>query len=706
MKQIIQDIKTGDTILQEVPSPAVKSGSLLIRTTRSLVSLGTEKMLVDFGKANYIEKARQQPDKVKMVLDKMKSDGILPTMEAVFNKLGTPIPLGYCNVGVVEEVGSNVSGFSVGDRVVSNGSHAEFVCIPENLAANIPDNISDDEAVFTVIGAIGLQGIRLLKPTFGETIVVMGLGLIGLITAEILKANGCNVIGFDINEQKVDIAKSKGITAINLASGLDPVKSIDSLTDGIGADGIIITASNKSNDIISQAARMCRKKGRIILVGVIGLDISRADFYEKEITFQVSCSYGPGRYDEQYEQKGIDYPISYVRWTEKRNFQAILNAISKKQVDVLPLITERVTLENYLDIYGNMNNKNSIASILTYNPNSKAKQVVSIAHKSFDKNDNIIGIIGAGNFTSAVVLPALKRAKANIGYIASASGLSSTGLAKKFDIAKSTTDYNQILADSNVGLVLATTRHNNHASLVIDTLKADKNIFVEKPLCIKESDIDKIISQYNKSNNSISVGFNRRFADLAVKMKELIGPSEIPINITATFNAGFIPDDNWVHDLDVGGGRILGEACHFIDLCTYLTGSLVDKVCMNALTNNPKKNTDNASILLKYKNGSNVVINYFSNGSKSYSKERIEVYSQEKTLILDNWRQLFGYGFKNFTKIKQRQDKGHFNQFKALVSQQENGGDPIIAFDEIINTTQASFAAIRSLKEKKWISLK
>ena len=303
-------------------------------------------------------------------------------------------------------------------------------------------------------------------------------------------------------------------------------------------------------------------------------------------------------------------------------------------------------------------------------------------------------------------MPALKRAKANVGFIASSGGLSSTVLAKKFNIPKSTSDYHQILQDPNVGLVLATTQHNSHASLVNEKLKAGKNSFVEKPLCIKESDIDKIIFQYNKSNNSISVGFNRRFGDLAIKMKELIGSSEVPINITATFNAGFIPSDNWVHDLDIGGGRILGEACHFIDLCTYLTGSMVEKVCMSALTNNPQKNTDNASILLKYENGSNVVINYFSNGSKSYSKERIEVYSQEKTLILDNWRQLLGYGFKNFTKIKQRQDKGHLNQFIALVNQQKEGGSPIIAFDEIINTTKASFAALRSLKERRWISLK
>ena len=316
MKQIIQSFKTGITELAELPSPKVKSGQLLIQTTRSLVSLGTEKMLVEFGKASLIQKARQQPDKVKMVLDKIKAEGLMPTLETVFNKLEQPLPLGYCNVGKVIEVGAGVSDFRVGDRVASNGQHAEFVSIPQNLAAHIPDNISDDEAVFTVIGSIGLQGIRLINPTIGETIVVIGLGLIGLIAAEMLVANGCKVIGYDLDDAKVEIAKTKGIIAFNPLKGNDPVKFVNNETNNIGADAVLITASTKSNDIISQAAHMSRRRGRIVLVGVIGLDISRADFYEKELSFQVSCSYGPGRYDDDYEFKGIDYPLPYVRWTE------------------------------------------------------------------------------------------------------------------------------------------------------------------------------------------------------------------------------------------------------------------------------------------------------------------------------------------------------------------------------------------------------
>nr|HMQ45403.1 zinc-binding dehydrogenase [Mariniflexile sp.] len=455
-------------------------GHVLIKTTKSLVSLGTERMLVEFGKANFIQKARQQPDKVKMVLDKIKTDGIKPTMDAVLNKLNQPLPLGYCNVGEVVAVGKGVEEFKVGDRVASNGNHAEYVIVPKNLVAKIPDNITDEEAAFTVIGSIGLQGIRLLNPTFGETVVVVGLGLIGLVTAELLMANGCNVIGFDFDLEKIKIAKDKGIIAINPAEGTNQVKFVESYTSGIGADGVIITASNKSNEIISQAANMCRKKGRIVLVGVIGLDISRDDFFKKELTFQVSCSYGPGRYDEEYEQKGHDYPIGYVRWTEKRNFEAILSAISKGILDVKPLITERIALADYKKIYGDMQNSKTIASIIEYNSTKAPQSTVTVVQKSFEGKKGVIGIVGSGNFTSSTILPNLKKIDAAIKYIASSGGLSSTIMAKRHNIAKSTSNYKEILDDSDVDLVFVTTKHNMHGSMVLESIKANKSVFVEK----------------------------------------------------------------------------------------------------------------------------------------------------------------------------------------------------------------------------------
>ena len=707
MKQIIQDMKSGQTMLEEVPSPQVKSGSVLIKTSRSLVSLGTERMLVEFGKANLIEKARQQPDKVKQVLDKIKTDGLQPTLEAVFNKLGQPLPLGYCNVGTVVAIGKGVTELKVGDRVASNGQHAEFVCVPKNLVAKVPDNVSDEEAAFTVIGSIGLQGIRLLNPQLGETVVVTGLGLIGLIAAQLLKANGCKVIGIDFDEQKIQLARAKGIVAINPAKGTDPVKFVMEETDQIGADAVLITASAKTNDVIHQAAEMSRKRGRIVLVGVIGLDIRRDDFYKKELTFQVSCSYGPGRYDENYENKGIDYPLPFVRWTEKRNFDTILQAISMGNLDVKSLITEEVELKDYNLIYGDMRKHGSIASIIKYPEDTVADSVIDVNSSTFSVSAGQIGIIGAGNFTSATMIPALMKAKAKIRYIASAQGLSAKILAKKSGALKATSDYKEILSDKEVDLVMITTRHNLHASMVLESLQAGKSVFVEKPLCLTDQELQEITNAYKKVSGkgiTLTVGFNRRFSPFAQKMKQLSGQGVK--NIIATMNAGFIPSDVWVHDLEVGGGRIIGEACHFIDLCSYLADSKVISVCMNSMGVTPAENTDNVSIILRYENGSNAVINYFANGSKAYSKERIEVYSQEKTLVLDNWRELRGYGFKGFSKMKSTMDKGHAAQFALLNERLIKGGEELISFDSILNTTKASFACIESLKQNSWIEVK
>ncbi len=705
MKQIIQSFKTGETVLDEIPAPQIKRGSVLIQTTRSLVSLGTERMLVEFGKSNLISKARQQPDKVKQVLDKIKTEGLVPTLEAVFNKLEQPLPLGYCNVGRVIAVGEGVSDFKVGDRVASNGNHAEYVCVPQNLVAHIPDNVSDDEGTFTVIGSIGLQGIRLASPTIGETFVVIGLGLIGIITAQLLIANGCSVIGVDIDDMKLSLAKKWGVIPFNPKDG-DIVKFVESQTNNIGADGVIITASSKGNDIISQSAKMSRKRGRIILVGVVGLDLSRADFYEKELTFQVSCSYGPGRYDENYEQKGIDYPISYVRWSEKRNFETILKSISNSSLQVKELITDLVDLDDFNKIYGSISSSKSIASILKYsshNTLSPAK-TIKLNSNSFIESKGIIGIIGSGNFTKMTLLPSIYKSGASLKYIASSGGVSGTALAKKYNFSLSTTDYKEILNDNEVDLVLITTRHNQHASMVIECLEKNKNVFVEKPLALNNTQLNDIIKAYEESNKStLTVGFNRRFSPHSLKIKSILDSG--PINVIATMNAGAIPPNIWIHDMNVGGGRIIGEACHFIDLITFFTGSTVVKVCMNAMGINPNENTDSATILLKYENGSTGTINYFANGSKEYPKERIEVYSHERTIVIDNFRSTTAFGFKNFKKLKTSLDKGHKNQFELLIKQVKSGGQSLIPFEEIINTTKASFAAIDSLKNGSWVNI-
>ena len=705
MKQIIQDLKTGQTILEEVPAPAVRPGCVLIRTTRTLVSLGTERMLVEFGKANLIDKARQQPDKVRQTLDKLRTDGIMPTLEAVFNKLGQPLPLGYCNVGRVVEAGKGASGFAVGDRVVSNGNHAEFVCVPQNLVAKVPDGVSDDEAAFTVIASIALQGIRNLRPELGETVVVTGLGLIGLIAAMLLKANGCRVVGIEFDKAKNAIAEKNGILTVNPAEGADPVRFVEELTGGVGADGVLITASSKSDDIIHQACQMCRKRGRLVLVGVVGMNMRRDDFYKKELSFTVSCSYGAGRYDEEYENKGHDYPVAYARWTEKRNFEAVLQTLEAGSLDVRQLITEEVDLQDYAQIYGDMRKQGSIASIIRFPEDALESRTVELAAGTAAAPGGKFGIIGAGNYTSSMVVPCLRKAGAPIRGIASAGGLNAKILARKAGAELASSDYRELLSDPQVGTVIITTRHNLHAPMVREALESGKNVFVEKPLCLNEEQLEGILEAAGKApeGTTLTVGFNRRFSPFAVKMKSILG--DAPMNIVATMNAGFIPPEVWVHDLETGGGRIIGEACHFIDLCSFLAGSPVAAVCMNALGENPEDNTDNASILLRFENGSNAVINYFANGSKSYPKEKVEVFCQGKVLSLDNWRKLSAFGVRGFRTVRGRMDKGQARQFALLTERLRKGGEPLIPLGSIVNTTRASFAALRSLKEKRWIEL-
>ncbi len=692
--------------MEEVPVPQVKAGYVLVKTSHTLVSLGTERMLVEFGKANLIDKARQQPDKVKQVLDKIKTDGLQPTLEAVFNKLGQPLPLGYCNVGRVVAVGRGVTEFSVGDRVASNGGHAEYVCVPKNLVAAVPEEVTGEEASFTVIGSIALEGVRLVAPQLGETVVVIGLGLIGLIAGQLLRAGGCRVIGVEYDARKVALAKQFGIDAINPKEGCDPIKYVEEATRAVGADAVLITASAKGNEVIHEACVMSRKRGKVVLVGVVGLDMRRDDFYKKELTFQVSCSYGPGRYDEDYENKGHDYPLPYVRWTEKRNFEAVLHCIASGSLNVKSLITERVPLADYKEIYGDMRKKGSIASILEYPETADGSSVVSILSKGFTKGaEKKFGIIGAGNYASSMIVPCLTKAGAPIKYIASAQGLHAKILAKRAKAENATSDYREIMKDPEVGCVIISTRHNLHAPMVVEALRSGKSVFVEKPLCVRPEELDEVLKAYSEAprGTTLTVGFNRRFSPFAEKLHALAGTGQK--NIVATMNAGFIPREMWVHDMEVGGGRIIGEACHFIDLCSYLAGSNVVKVCMNAMGENPEDSTDNASILLKYANGSTAVINYFANGSKSYPKERIEVFGDGRVFVIDNWRRLDAYGVRGFSKMKGTMDKGQKTQFARLNERLQNGGDALIPMDSLVNTTRACFAAIESLKTNAWVNV-
>lgn len=721
MRQILQSLKTGFTQVVEVPTPGASCGSLLIKTSHTLVSAGTERMLMEFGKAGLIDKARQQPDKVRMVLDKIKTDGLQPTLKAVFDKLDQPLPLGYCNVGRVAEVGSGVLGFASGDRVISNGKHAEVVSVPLNLCAKVPDGVSDEEAAFTVLGAIALQGIRLVAPTLGEAVVVTGLGLIGLMTVQLLRANGCRVLGLDFDPEKLAMARQFGAEVVDLSAGQDPVVAAETFSRGRGMDAVIVTAATQSSEPMHQAALMCRKRGRIVLVGVTGLELSRDDFFKKELTFQVSASYGPGRYDPNYEEKGQDYPLGFVRWTEQRNFEAVLDMMAMGHLDVKPLISHRFAIteaEKAYELVGGAGP--SLGILLTY-PGieiSAASRTVSLhapVTARSPQSDVVvhkarISFLGAGNYATAVLIPAFKTAGADLRSVASSTGVSGVHAGRKFGFAETTTDADRLFVDPETDAVVITTRHDSHARFVLQALEAGKHVFVEKPLCLTLDELAEIKAAYGsprafgpRDDNAqtpviasgkaarqsiLMVGFNRRFAPQVQKMKSLLNGVSGPKSMVMTVNAGAIPADHWTQDLEVGGGRIIGEACHLVDLLRFLGGVPIaryQRVTMDATTR------DTVTLQLTFVDGSIGTVHYFANGSKSFPKERLEVFAAGGVLQLDNYRKLTGFGWRGFKKMNLfRQDKGQKACAKAFVDAIALGGAAPIPVDEVMEVSRIS----------------
>lgn len=714
MKQVLQHLRSGQIELADVPCPTVRPGHLLIQTTATLISAGTERMLVEFGQAGLIAKARSQPEKVKQVLQKIKTDGLFPTLEAVFAKLDEPLPLGYCNVGRVVEVGRGVEGFSVGDRVASNGQHAEMVCVPATLAARVPDNVDDESASFTVLGSIALHGIRLMEPTLGEKFVVVGLGLLGQVAVQLLRASGCDVLGIDVNRARCQLAEIFGAKSACVADGADPVQAALAFTRGVGADGVLITASAKSDEIMHQAAASCRKRGRIVLVGVVPLNLMRSDFYEKEITFQVSCSYGPGRYDPVYEGQARDYPRGYVRWTVARNFEAMLDAMAEKRIDVKPMVTKVMPQAEAAAAYDAIVNDGSILGLVMTYPQQPAPtgRIITLPATKDGKSKPlggkpIVGVIGAGNFTKLVLLPAIQAAGAPIKAVASAGGVTGFHAARKFSADEASSDHRQLLESPDVSAVFITTRHSAHAGMVVEALQAGKHVFVEKPLAIDEEGLEKVRQAKAAAPElQLMVGFNRRFAPHAVKARQLLAGRSQPIAISLMVNAGHIPPDNWNHDPETGGGRIIGEGCHFIDLAMSLVGRPITSV--SATMFGPESGgtrEDKMSINLGFADGSIATVHYWANGPKSFPKERVEIFSEGRVLTIDNWRRLVAWDWKNAPSMRMTQDKGHKAEIAAFIDRVAIGGEALIPFAEIERVTMATFAAMRSAKEGVTISL-
>ena len=701
MRQVLQDLRSGATRLIDVPVPKPGKGQVLIRTRRSLVSAGTERMLVEFGRANLVDKARQQPERVRQVFDKMRTDGVLPTLEAVRDKLDQPLPLGYCNMGDVVAVGANVVGFEIGDRVASNGKHAEMVAVPANLCAKVPDAVNDDAASFTVVSAIALQGVRLLRPTLGEAVVVTGLGLIGLLAVQLLRAHGCRVLGIDYDSKKLALAAQFGAETVDLSKNEDPLARAAEFSRGRGVDGVVIAASTESNAPVHQAAIMCRKRGRIVLVGVTGLELSRADFYEKELSFQVSCSYGPGRYDPSYEEKGHDYPFGFVRWTEGRNFEAVLDMMAEGNLETAPLISNRFPIAQAGDAYDLLaSDKLSLGIVLDY-PSADDSAAADVKQTRLDISPPtarpavavsapVVAVLGSGNYASRVLIPALKDAGARVKSVTSAAGLSGVAAAEKHGIEQALTDTEAAIADPDVDAVVIATRHDTHAALAIEALKSGKHVFIEKPLCLRLAELDAIRAGYDErckggARPVMMVGFNRRFAPHVGKMKALLDTVSGPRALVATVNAGAIAAEHWTQDRDIGGGRIVGEACHFIDLLRFLAGAPILRAEKIATT---EATGDTASISFAFEDGSIGTVHYVASGHRSFPKERIEAFAGGRVLQIDNFRRLRGYGWPGFSSMGGwRQDKGQRACINAFVSAVRHGGETPIPFGEILEVS-------------------
>jgi len=704
LKQVFSDVKTGDILVMEVPKPSCKNEGILVETMYSLVSAGTERSLIDFGKKNLILKAKERPDQVKKVIDKMKTDGVITAVKAAFNKLDEPLPLGYSGVGKVIEVGKGCIEFKVGNLVAIAGTlhanHAEINYVPKNLAVKLPSDFENiEEASFIALGAVAMQGIRQAEVELGDKVAVIGLGLLGQIACQILHAYGNEVIGIDINDSQYNIGKEYIDHFVN-SSEDDAVSKVMNITNGYGVDKILITAATTSNQPIEFSAEIARDRAIISMVGVTGMEIPRRSFYEKELTFKLSRSYGPGRYDETYEEKSIDYPIGYVRWTEKRIMEEFIRLIYTKRINMKKLITHNFEIgkapEAYKMITENPNKEKYLGVIFNY-PNNEEKNKNIIVKSKVKAQDKIgIGLIGSGNFARNTILPNLTKIDDFELVGLSTSGSISAGQTiKKYNFKYSTTDYKKLLEDKDIDLIIIATPHNTHAKFAIEALDAGKHVYVEKPLAINMEQLEQVKEAYERNSQHLIVGFNRRFSPFAKWIKEQLQTDKFTTLIQYTINAGEIPKDHWINDPTVGGGRIIGEVCHFVDFCQYLTGSKIKNASTFSINGNSEKyiNNDNISMNIEFANGSLANIIYTSMGPKSYPKESVRVFSNGNVAELKNFVKAEIYkGGRKIKKSKLQQDKGFMDEYEyirdIIKGKREN---EYLTFEEIYETTKSTF---------------
>jgi len=706
MKQILQDVGTGDVSVYEVPAPSVQRGRLLVRTAASLISAGTERVAVESGRKNLLAKAKERPDLVKQVIEKARTEGIVSTFTAVRAKLDSKNALGYSAAGIVAAIGEGVSNYGIGDRVACAGvgyaSHAEVICVPQNLCARLPEGLSFDEGCFGTLGAIAIQGVRLAQPTLGESVVVIGLGLLGQITVQLLKANGCRVFGIDLDESKLQLARELGAEMCSVPA--DAITMVRDWSRGRGTDSVLITAGTLSNDPIVLAGEISRQKGRVVVVGLVGMDVPRTAYFLKELTLQISMSYGPGRYDPEYEERGHDYPFAYVRWTEGRNIEAFLDLAANKSISIDKLISHRFPIERGEDAYKLItgeSNEPYLGIVLQYDPNREIATRVEVRSPSKRESKVRVGLIGAGGYARGMLLPKLKTNGVDFRSVATASGVTASNVAKEFGFETCVSNAGEVIDDGSVNLVVIATPHDTHAGLTQLALERNKHVFVEKPLALNDDELDGVISAASNSTGRLMVGFNRRFSPAARQARAFFADRQAPVSILYRVNSGHVPRESWIQDPIRGGGRIIGECCHFIDLMQFLTGSRTVRIFAESMTSRDHVITDADSVFitLKFGDGSNGTIAYLAEGDNALPKERVEIFGGGRTFVIDDFRStaMFANGKESRASLA-KQDKGQTEQIKQVCSVVLTGEEPPISLDDLAATTRATFRILESLR--------
>jgi predicted dehydrogenase/threonine dehydrogenase-like Zn-dependent dehydrogenase len=709
MKQLIQDVRTGTTSVVDAPIPRPGPGMVLVRTAASAVSTGTERALVEFAGMSLVAKARSRPDLVRQTVDKARREGVLSTLEAVQNRLDQPMPLGYSSAGTVVEVGPDVDGVRPGDRVACAGGgyavHAEYAVVPQNLIAPLPAGVDFEPAAFATLGAIALHGFRLAEPQIGERIAVIGLGLLGLLAAQVARAAGCTVFGTDIAQERVTRARGLGLEA---ALRSEAEASAASLTGGLGFDAVLICAHADASDPVELAGAIARDRARVISIGVVGLELPRRVYFEKELRFIVSRSYGPGRYDTHYEEGGHDYPIGFVRWTEGRNLAAFCELLAAGRVDVASLITHRIPIERGADAYSLITAESAepfLGVVITYpeTPSAPGRRAIPIVTPGAEPSSPVrLGALGAGSFATGVLFPALRKIDAiDLVCLASATGFKSAEVARRFGFHSASTDEAEVLRDDRVNTIAVLTRHHLHARQTAAALRAGKHVFCEKPLALSREDLLQVEEALRASARLLLVGFNRRFAPMSARLREFLEPVHEPLSIYYRVNAGLLPPGHWHYDPSQGGGRIVSEACHFIDYLTFLTGALPVLVLARALPGGGRYREENVVLTVELADGSIGVIHYLANGGRSMPKERVEVFGGGRSAALDDFRrlELFSADRRVTLRAPLRQDKGHRREWEAFASAIRSGGPPPIPYDEIFAVSLATLAAQESLRQ-------